>query len=165
MSGGGVFAVDRGVFDHPLFAPEPFTEREAWLWLVWNGPFKKTRKRTFRLLCAMWGWNSETRVRHFIEKLANAGFGGIDDNEIWACAEQAEPAAVRPGSSSWRALRQAVFERDEFTCVYCGAKDPLACDHVIPRSRGGRNEMSNLVTACRPCNSSKRDRLLSEWKQ
>lgn len=34
MNERGVFAVDRGIFDHPIFAPEPYTEREAWLWLV-----------------------------------------------------------------------------------------------------------------------------------
>jgi hypothetical protein len=31
MTTRGFFAVDRGVFDHPAFAPEPFTECQAWL--------------------------------------------------------------------------------------------------------------------------------------
>jgi len=30
----GFFAVDRGIFDNPSFAAEPFTQREAWMWLV-----------------------------------------------------------------------------------------------------------------------------------
>ncbi len=34
MSERGVFAVDRGIWDHPMFACEPFTEREAWQWLI-----------------------------------------------------------------------------------------------------------------------------------
>lgn len=37
-------------------------------------------------------------------------------------------------------------------------------DHVVPISKGGSNEDTNLVTACLPCNRSKRDKLVSEWK-
>jgi 5-methylcytosine-specific restriction endonuclease McrA len=47
-------------------------------------------------------------------------------------------------------------------CVYCG--DPATTwDHVIPRRRGGTDDPGNLVPACKPCNSSKCDLLLSEW--
>jgi hypothetical protein len=41
----GTFNVARGVFDHPVFAPEPFTEREAWLWLIAEAQWKPVRKR------------------------------------------------------------------------------------------------------------------------
>ena len=34
MSERGVFALDRGIFDHLAFADEAFTEREAWAWLI-----------------------------------------------------------------------------------------------------------------------------------
>lgn len=57
-----------------------------------------------------------------------------------------------------------MFARDNYTCRYCGARNVrLACDHVIPASRGGSDEMDNLVTACIPCNSSKRDKTPEEW--
>lgn len=70
----------------------------------------------------------------------------------------------RPTGSWWRALRLAVFERDGYTCQYCGARDqPLECDHIVPVSRGGGDEMDNLTTACRPCNRSKYDRTAEEW--
>lgn len=36
-------------------------------------------------------------------------------------------------------------------------------DHVIPRSRGGTDDMDNLAVSCAPCNLSKGDKLLSEW--
>ena len=36
-------------------------------------------------------------------------------------------------------------------------------DHVVPRSRGGTDEMSNLVLACSPCNSSKGAKNVDEW--
>jgi hypothetical protein len=39
MSERGVFAMDQGIFEHPTFAPEPFTEREAWMWLIAEAAF------------------------------------------------------------------------------------------------------------------------------
>ncbi|MDE2105581.1 MAG: HNH endonuclease [Patescibacteria group bacterium] len=68
--------------------------------------------------------------------------------------------------SRWERLRSTVFERDGHRCVYCGASDlPLHCDHVIPVSRGGSNDMSNLATACAPCNLSKSTKTLDEWRK
>lgn len=48
-------------------------------------------------------------------------------------------------------------------CAYCPDKATTK-DHVVPLARGGTNEISNVVPACLPCNTSKRARLLSEWK-
>lgn len=55
-----------------------------------------------------------------------------------------------------------VFLRDEWQCQYCGGHfrtRELTFDHVIPRSRGGRTNWSNIVTACHDCNVEKGDRL------
>lgn len=54
--------------------------------------------------------------------------------------------------------RFEVFRRDEFTCQYCGAKVPdavLNVDHVVPVALGGADDPSNLVAACKDCNSGK----------
>jgi len=48
-----------------------------------------------------------------------------------------------------------VFLRDRFTCQYCGARDDLTFDHVVPRSRGGLTTWDNVVAACAPCNLKK----------
>lgn len=48
-----------------------------------------------------------------------------------------------------------VFLRDRFSCQYCGIKDDLTFDHLIPRSRGGLTRWDNVVTACAPCNLRK----------
>ncbi|MCS7005678.1 MAG: HNH endonuclease [Cytophagales bacterium] len=53
--------------------------------------------------------------------------------------------------------RQNIFKRDNYTCVYCGSREDLTLDHVIPRSRGGTSSWTNLVTACRRCNAKKGD--------
>ena len=60
-------------------------------------------------------------------------------------------------------LRFDIFERDNFTCQYCGRKPPeviLEVDHILPKSKGGGNEKINLITSCRKCNRSKHDKIL-----
>lgn len=55
-------------------------------------------------------------------------------------------------------LRDRIFRRDGFRCVYCGNVFPgeqLSLDHVQPRMRGGDNSEGNLVTACHACNTRK----------
>jgi len=59
--------------------------------------------------------------------------------------------------------RLEVFMRDKFICQYCDSKIMLTVDHVIPRSKGGTNDMGNLKTACKSCNSDKADLTLEEW--
>jgi len=74
-------------------------------------------------------------------------------------------ATARLPDREWWPLRNYILERDEYRCVYCGDTDaPLCADHVVPLSRGGSNHPGNLVCCCIPCNSSKSDRLLSEWR-
>lgn len=62
-------------------------------------------------------------------------------------------------------VRRVVLEANGGWCTYCGSDRAEAVDHVIPLSRGGRDDVSNLVPACKPCNSSKRNRTVLEWKQ
>lgn len=57
-----------------------------------------------------------------------------------------------------------VFKRDAFTCQYCGCTPPsvvLEVDHVHPVSKGGSNQVDNLLTACFDCNRGKSDGLLT----
>ena len=52
---------------------------------------------------------------------------------------------------------------DEGACVYCEESSSLVIDHLLPRIRGGTDELNNLVLACRRCNSSKNNRTPYEW--
>jgi hypothetical protein len=71
----------------------------------------------------------------------------------------------RPKPGEWARLRSSVFERDNYTCQYCGQRGgKLECDHVVPVSRGGGNDEDNLATACLPCNRSKRNKTPEEWQ-
>lgn len=53
-------------------------------------------------------------------------------------------------------VRAAILERDKHRCVACRSTDNLEIDHIIPVSRGGTGDPSNLQTLCRPCNRRKR---------
>ena len=60
---------------------------------------------------------------------------------------------------------QAVFRRDNFTCQYCAKKcssGEISVDHVIPKSKGGKDTWRNLVAACLPCNNKKSHLSLDE---
>jgi hypothetical protein len=58
-------------------------------------------------------------------------------------------------------LRHECFKRDNYTCKECGAtrkEKMLHCDHIIPVSQGGTDELSNLQTLCDDCNLAKSDK-------
>ena len=61
-----------------------------------------------------------------------------------------------------RVSRHKIYKRDNHECVYCGTKQDLPIDHVIPRSRGGDNSWGNLVSCCKKCNSKKGNRTPEE---
>lgn len=57
--------------------------------------------------------------------------------------------------------------RKSFTCAYCEKvfTEQPDVDHIIPLSRGGPHDVENLCLACERCNTSKKDKLLSEWRK
>ena len=60
-----------------------------------------------------------------------------------------------------------VMVRDDFKCQYCGAThkmDRLNYDHVMPRSKGGKTEWTNIVAACYACNDKKGSRTPEQAK-
>lgn len=84
MSELGVFAVDRGVFDHPVFqSREPLSKREAWLWLLAEASWKERVKavpgasirlrrgqlsHSIRFMASAWRWD-KAKVGRFLERL------------------------------------------------------------------------------------------------
>jgi len=97
------------------------------------------------------GLNRVSGSRSFIDIHSIVAVKGVDKNF--------RVRTVPPLSNS------ELFRRDQHICLYCGREFPvseLTRDHVVPRSRGGKNTWTNVVTACRRCNHYKGDRLLSE---
>ena len=66
---------------------------------------------------------------------------------------------IRPQSNP-NFTRFNVFLRDKFSCQYCGSKNELTFDHLLPRSKGGKTNWDNVVTACSSCNVKKGGRLI-----
>lgn len=63
--------------------------------------------------------------------------------------------------------RSTLYARDRHMCAYCGVTfEPkeLTIDHVMPKSRGGKNTWANCVSACKPCNLRKKARTPEEAK-
>jgi 5-methylcytosine-specific restriction endonuclease McrA len=70
--------------------------------------------------------------------------------------------------------RKGVLARDNYTCIYCGTragdivrgrpmtKSDLTVDHILPRSRGGKDNWTNTACACYTCNHRKGDRMPGE---
>jgi hypothetical protein len=72
-------------------------------------------------------------------------------------AAENEPSKT-PRRAISKRLRYEVLRRDNHTCRYCGGTAPdvaLTVDHVTPVALGGSDDPSNLVAACRDCNSGK----------
>lgn len=62
-------------------------------------------------------------------------------------------------------VRFEIFKRDGFTCQYCGQTPPkivLEVDHIKPKSKNGKDDKNNLITACFDCNRGKSNILLTE---
>jgi 5-methylcytosine-specific restriction endonuclease McrA len=67
----------------------------------------------------------------------------------------------------YRPNRRNIFLRDNYTCVYCLRQletNELSIDHILPKSRGGKETWENLTTACKSCNCLKGDRTPEEAK-
>jgi len=72
---------------------------------------------------------------------------------------------IKRGTPIIKFSRQNLYIRDKRKCQYCGISfdhKELTYDHVIPRSKGGQTEWTNVVTCCTPCNLKKGGRTPEE---
>ena len=94
MTDRGWFALYRGTLDHPVFADEPFTEREAWIWMLDEAAYQARKKlvagrmiplargqlvASLRFMQERWGWASLGRVDRFLNRLKNENMIGTDN--------------------------------------------------------------------------------------
>ena len=74
-------------------------------------------------------------------------------------------ATVTRRFSTPRFRKSVLFNRDAWQCQYCDVKlswQNVTVDHIVPRSRGGRDTWKNCVTSCKRCNTRKGSRMLHE---
>ncbi len=84
---------------------------------------------------------SQELVRFDLQQLQNPDISGIE---------------YQKGELQGYEVREYLLEKWGRQCAYCGAKDvPLEIEHIIPRSNGGCDRISNLTLACHCCNQRK----------
>ena len=65
-----------------------------------------------------------------------------------------------PGEAR-RIWKDSIKESFNYKCAYCGSRESLTLDHVVPRFHGGTDETKNLICACAECN---RDKSHEDWR-
>ncbi|HAA46649.1 MAG: HNH endonuclease [Halomonas sp. 54_146] len=92
---------------------------------------------------------SQELVRFDTQKLENPEISGIE---------------YQQGTLLGYEVREYLLEKWGRECAYCGDTDtPLEIEHVVPRSRGGTNRVSNLALSCHPCNQAKDNGTLDDF--
>lgn len=78
----------------------------------------------------------------------------IRDVERWIREFAREKRKESPFNEEWLNIRTQVLKRDHYRCVNCGQTGTdLHVHHVVPKSKGGTEELDNLVTLCAKCHS------------
>ena len=115
---------------------------------------------------------AEERVRAAVKRLADEladyppmwtrgdGYGGsVIYNLRRAVADRGlegwPPPPPKTRKTSKTRTQLKVYRRDAFRCVHCGEGGDLTVDHIVPVAKGGSDDLDNLQTLCRSCNSKK----------
>ena len=148
-------------------------ELRPWLLMLWAVAWQQTPCGSLpdddELIAARVGMDSELFAKH--KRVLLRGWMLADDGRLYHATitervlEKLKRQAFFQRTREYQAHFDVVFERDGGVCVYCESPDHPTIDHVVPRSRGGTDELSNLVLACRRCNSAKGARTPQEWLQ
>lgn len=89
------------------------------------------------------------RVKFDTQKMLNPDLSGVEYQ--W-------------GTLNGYEVREYLVIKFENSCAYCGHRGgKLEVEHVVPKSRGGSNRISNLVLACNPCNTKKGNKTIQEF--
>lgn len=122
--------------------------------------YRKRDREKLRLRQAAWRLANPDYMRDW--ELRNAA--KISENNY---RRRVRMAAAKQGVMVSQRDWDRLIARFDNKCAYCecGLDGRFTIDHVVPVARGGRHSIGNLVPACLPCNSSKRDLLLFEWLQ
>jgi len=87
---------------------------------------------------------SQEIVRFDMQKMQNPEISGVE---------------YQQGTLFGYEVREYLLDKWQRQCGYCGAKDKrLEVDHIVPRSHGGSDRVSNLTLSCEPCNKRKNQR-------
>ena len=78
-------------------------------------------------------------------------------------AKAARRRAIKASATTYVVSKKEIWHLYNSKCVYC-QNPSTTMDHVMPLNRGGNHGIGNLAPCCGPCNFSKRDRTVMEWR-
>lgn len=126
------------------------TRQEGWLPLSLNARVDQTIITAGKLLKLLPITAISTEhIKFDTQLLQNPDISGIE---------------YQQGDLSGYEVREYLLEKWDRQCAYCGKENvPLQIDHVVPRSKGGTDRISNLTLSCQECNLAKNASLPAEW--
>jgi 5-methylcytosine-specific restriction endonuclease McrA len=86
-------------------------------------------------------------------------------NHLSVAADTRRRNARRKANGIFAISKKELKRLSQRPCFYCGATERLTVDHVVAIARGGTDSIGNLVSACKTCNSQKRDLTIMEWRK
>lgn len=103
-----------------------------------------------KILIGLSFWDVSDSFRDVVRDVYRSGIKQIADEEEYVFRRAQASKAIQK-----KDIRISVFARDEGRCRRCGSTKNLSVDHIIPVKNGGTDDMDNLQTLCRKCNSQK----------
>jgi hypothetical protein len=102
----------------------------------------------------------------YIRTCINCGITFIHKNpRALLCSDSCRKIHTKINIPTGLSQRFLILSRDGFKCRYCGRGPDdgvkLMVDHIFPKSKGGSNNPSNLITACEECNLGKADMVIT----
>jgi 5-methylcytosine-specific restriction endonuclease McrA len=85
-------------------------------------------------------------------------------NKEAIAADTRRRTARRKANGVFRITKKELVKLGLDPCFYCGSKDRITVDHIVAIARGGTDSIGNLVSACKSCNSQKRQLTIMEWR-
>lgn len=99
---------------------------------------------------------NEEKYLHYSECLEFCNYQYFKDKKFKKTKKRRIPISKK--------LRFEIFQRDNFTCRYCGKKatdgEIMHVDHILPISKGGTDNIDNLCTSCEECNLGKTNKII-----
>lgn len=171
-------------FDRDM-APHPLDIRGAWITIInhlWNSQSRGTATYNSYQWARILGGITLSECERVINYLKdsniceyNASSDGritIGCRRILKEEEQLRKNALRQARlrekgggdpDKWTSIRVPILQRDGYMCAYCGRRADTV-DHIIPKSKGGTEDDTNLVACCMKCNRLKSNRNMEEAK-
>jgi hypothetical protein len=185
VSERGVFAVDRGIWDHPVLASrDPFTRREAWLWLVSEAAWKPRRRRigsasleidrgelahSVRFIADAWGW-PKSNVARFLEALKTETMIGTRTDQgvtvITICNYDEYQRVSLPDRDNrgTPSGTQVGHERDSAGTAAGQQRDKLEDNKTIEDIEGTSLRSVGALVPAKPKRAKARSQLPDDWR-